>query len=78
MNKLTLALVVCGSMFLAGGCMDSRIGKVDPLATPAYSSSERGELIARNMELEWKMMNDDIDSLLLLRPVSSLTIWNVR
>lgn len=78
MSKLTLAVVACGSMFLAGGCMDARIGKVDPFATPAYSGVERGEMIARNIELEWRMINDDVDSILLLRPVSGLTIWHVR
>lgn len=78
MSKLTLAVVACGSMFLAGGCMDARIGKVDPFATPAYSGGERAELIARNIELEWRMMNDDIDHILLLRPVSGLTPWNIR
>lgn len=78
MSKLTLAVVACGSMFLAGGCMDARIGKVDPFGTPAYSGTERGEMIARNIELEWRMMNDDIDEVLLLRPSSSLTLWNIR
>lgn len=78
MSKLMLALVACGSMFLAGGCMDSRIDKVDVFATPGYSGAERGDLIARNMEMEWKMLNDDVDSLLLLRPMSGLTLWNVR
>ena len=78
MSKLTLALVACGSMFLAGGCMDSRIGKVDAFATPAYSGTERGELISRNIELEWRMLNDDIDTVLLLRPLSGMTIWNVQ
>lgn len=78
MSKLMLALVACGSMFLAGGCMDARIDKVDPFATPAYSGGERADLIARNMEMEWKMINDDVDTLLLLRPMSGLTIWNVH
>ncbi len=78
MNKLMLALVACAPMFLAGGCMDSRIDKVDVFATPAYSGTERGELIARNMEMEWRQINDDVDHLLLLRPMSMLTVWNVH
>jgi len=78
MSKLTLAVVACFSAVLMGGCMDARIGKVDPFATPAYSGRERGELIARNIEMEWKMMNDDIDDVLLLRPVSQLSVWHVR
>ncbi len=78
MKKLMLALVACGSMFLAGGCMDARIDKVDPFATPAYSGSERADMIARNMEMEWKQVNDDVDHVLLLRPMSMLTLWNVH
>lgn len=78
MSKLMLTLVACGSMFLAGGCMDARIDKVDAFATPAYSGAERGDLIARNMEMEWKQLNDDVDTLLLLRPMSMLTLWNVH
>jgi hypothetical protein len=47
-------------------------------ATPAYSGSERGQLIARNWEFEGKQINDDIDSILLLRPAGRLTIWHIR
>ena len=78
MSKLMLTLVACGVMFLAGGCMDSRIDKVDAFATPAYSGSERGDMIARNMEMEWRQINDDVDHLLLLRPMSMLSVWNVH
>lgn len=79
MSKLTLALVAGFSALLIGGCMDARIGKVDPLATPAYTGQERFEEISRNAEFEWKVMNDDIDhSIFMSRPVSSLTIWNIR
>lgn len=78
MKQLALAIVLFSMVVVAGGCMDARIGKVDPFATPAYSGTERGEMIARNMEVEWKMVNDDIDHLLLLRPVSSLSAWNIR
>ncbi len=78
MSRLAIAVVGAFAAVLAGGCMDARIGKVDPFATPAYSGRERGEMIARNIELEWKMMNDDIDHVLLLRPVSQLSVWHVR
>ncbi|HQY89231.1 MAG TPA: hypothetical protein PK402_11275 [Tepidisphaeraceae bacterium] len=47
-------------------------------STPAYSASERGSIIARNMSLEWKMAQDDIDHALLLRPNTQLTNWHVR
>lgn len=78
MSKLTLALVAGFSAVLVGGCMDARINKVDPFGTPAYSGIERGEMISRNWEMEWRMMNDDIDTVMLFRPVSSLSVWNVR
>lgn len=58
-----LALIAVGST----GC-----------STPAYSASERGAIITRNMGLEWKMMQDDIDHALLLRPNTMLTNWHVR
>lgn len=47
-------------------------------STPAYSAKERGQLISRNVGLEWQMMQDDIDNALLLRPLSQGTRWNVR
>ena len=46
--------------------------------TPAYTSKERGEQIARNWDLEGKQSQDDLDSIFLLRPASKLTIWSVR
>ena len=45
--------------------------------TPVFTTEERFARISRNMGLEAQMINDDIDSLLLLRPVSGLTPWNV-
>ena len=47
-------------------------------ATPAYSGAERGQLIARNWGFEGKQINDDIDSILLLRPAGRLSIWHIR
>lgn len=78
MSKLTLAVVAGFAAVIAGGCMDSRLGKADPFSTPGYSGGERGDVIARNIEMEWKMMNDDIDHTLLLRPVTNLSDWHVR
>ncbi len=46
--------------------------------TPAYTTKERGDMIARNWDYEGKQSMDDIDSLLLLRPAGRLTIWNVQ
>ena len=44
----------------------------------AYSADERGKMIARNWDYEGKQLVDDIDSALLLRPMSHLTMWNLR
>jgi hypothetical protein len=46
--------------------------------TPAYTTKERGEQIARNWDLEGKQSQDDIDDYLLLRPASKMSIWSVR
>jgi hypothetical protein len=46
--------------------------------TPAYTTKERFDMIARNWDYEGKQLMDDMDSLLLLRPASHLTMWNVR
>jgi hypothetical protein len=46
-------------------------------ATPVFSTRERFSRINRNIDIELKMLNDDLDQLLLLRPVSSLTEWNI-
>jgi hypothetical protein len=35
-------------------------------------------MIARNWDMEGKMTQDDIDNLLLLRPMSQLTTWHVK
>jgi hypothetical protein len=47
-------------------------------ATPGYSAQERNQQIARNWDYEIKQASDDFDHLLLLRPASRLTEWNVR
>jgi hypothetical protein len=46
--------------------------------SPAYSADERHKMIARNWDYEGKQIFDDIDSILLLRPMSHLTMWNLR
>ncbi len=67
MKKIALICLSVTGLFLAVGC-----------ETPVYSAKERGDNIARNMGLEWQMVQDDVDHVLLLRPVSVLTRWNVR
>ena len=46
--------------------------------TPGYSAQERNQQIARNWNYEWRQASDDFDHVLLLRPSSKLTIWNVQ
>ena len=66
--KTALLLVLSlGSLFAVTGC-----------ASPAYSAQERHAQIARNWDYEGKQATDDWDHILLLRPPSRLTIWNVR
>lgn len=67
MKRLALLILTAGSTGLSTGC-----------ATPAYTAAERNAMIARNWDYEIKMASDDWDSILLLRPASRLTIWNVR
>ena len=68
MKTLVLLALISAFSVLATGCG----------ATPAYSGKERGRMIARNWDYEFKQMNDDIDHLLLLRGGGNLTIWHVQ
>jgi hypothetical protein len=46
--------------------------------TPAYTADERARQIARNWDFEGKQLVDDVDRLLLLRPMTNLSIWHLR
>jgi len=72
MKVLALLSLVFLSSLMAG-CGQNRWG-----STPAYTASERDQQIARNWNYEGGQMVDDWDSFWLLRPASTLTIWNVR
>jgi hypothetical protein len=67
MKSLALIASLAGAILLTGGC-----------GTPGYTPTERNQMIARNWDYEIKQASDDWDALLLLRPASRLTIWNVR
>ena len=43
----------------------------------AYTANERGKLISHAWNTDGRQMIDDIDSVLMLRPSSSLSGWNV-
>ena len=66
-------LTVIGASMLGGCARPNEIGW-----TPAYTTGERAGQIARNWDMEGKYMQDDIDHILLLRPMSQLTDWHVR
>ena len=72
MKKFVLLVGLLALM--AGGCARPfEIGW-----TPAYSARERHQLIARNWDYDGKQLVDDFDSVMLFRPASRMTIWNVR
>ncbi len=75
---LLAAACLAPAAFVAGGCGGARGPAAGEFtATPIFSTKERFTRIGRNIDIELKMMNDDIDRALLLRPVSGLTEWNV-
>lgn len=73
-KKLVFPLLSTGLLVSAVGC--ARPGEFG--YTPAYTAKERGNIIARAWDNDGKQLSDDIDSLLMLRPQSRLTPWNMR
>ena len=63
---LLTGLLACCALF-NGGCHGM-----------AYSQTERHALIARTWNIDARQAVDDIDSALLLRPPSRMSIWHVR
>ncbi len=72
-SALLFGLLVVSSMVITGCARPNEIGY-----TPVYTTEERFQMIARNWDMEGKMMQDDIDNILLLRPMSGLTLWHIR
>ncbi len=66
MKNVALLSIALLSLFSVVGC-----------STPAYTARERGNQIARNMGIEWQQVQDDIDSIALLRPAGTMTKWHV-
>jgi len=61
-------LVVLGlSALFSSGC-----------ATPAYTWDENVGRISRNWVYENQVMFDDIDSVMLFRPVTKMSIWDLE
>ncbi len=68
MRNFVLFGLLAGVALTSGGCLEST----------AYSPTERNALIARTWRVDSRQAVDDIDSALLLRPPSRMTIWHIR
>lgn len=67
MKMIALVALLAGALFVSAGC-----------STPAYTPTERHNLIARDWDYDLKQATDDWDYFLLFRPPSRMTEWNVR
>jgi hypothetical protein len=72
-STLAYCLLAVGGLMMTGCARPFEIGW-----SPAYTTGERMNQIARNWDMEGKMVVDDIDHILLLRPMSGLTLWHIR
>jgi hypothetical protein len=68
MKKLVLSMLLFAGPVISGCSIAN---------TPAYTAQERFSQIGRNWSYEYEQIADDTDHLLLLRPASRLTVWNV-
>lgn len=67
MKTLALLGFVVGAACI-GGC-----------GTPGLSPAERNQMIVRNFNYDGGQVVDDIDrDVLMIRPASHLTVWNVQ
>lgn len=80
MTKTKNLLSAAAAAVLLGTLGGSNVGcsPVNDTLTPAYTLQEHNIEVARNISMEGKMLHDDLDHLLLLRPVSQLSYWNIR
>ena len=67
MQKLLLFGVLLGAGMLSSGC-----------ASPGYTAAEREASIHRNIRYDLAQTVDDWDHFWMLRPASSLTMWNLQ
>ena len=70
---VTLAAAAASAGLMASGCRNTPVVG----GTLIYSPKERYTAIGRNWSLESRMLNEDLDRILLLRPTSGLTEFNV-
>lgn len=78
MKSLAMLSLAAAAMMVSVGCAKHYTLDNDFGATPAYSSTERYQQIYRSWDYDGKQAMDDIDSVLLLRPPSHMTKWNVQ
>ncbi|MEM6315922.1 MAG: hypothetical protein AAF743_17665, partial [Planctomycetota bacterium] len=57
--------------FVGVGCSNG----VNDTYVPGYTLQQRNIEVARNISMEGKQLADDVDHLLMLRPVSQLSYW---
>lgn len=71
------AVVIVGALG-STGCSRSGL-EIDPLAPPAYTSTENAQRQQRYIAYEWSQMIEDFDkNVSMFRPSSELTRWHVR
>jgi hypothetical protein len=68
MKRFAMFLLLAGVLLTSGGC----------LGTPGYTGNERNRMIGRTWSYESAQLVDDFDYVLMLRPPSKMTTWNVR
>lgn len=73
MKRTALLLLGLAGLTLTGCARPGEFGY-----TTVLTPEERSQAIARNWDWEGKQVVDDIDHLLLLRPTSHLTEWQLR
>ena len=78
LKSLAAALVLGGSSLFIGGCANDGL-RPDLLAPPAYTTGENAQREFRYAAYDWSQAIEDIDKdVLMTRPSSRLTNWNVR
>jgi hypothetical protein len=68
MKRFAMLVLLAGAVLSSGGC----------LGTPGYTGTERNRQIGRAWSYEGGQIVDDFDYVMMLRPPSKLTTWNVR
>jgi hypothetical protein len=76
-KSLVVTLLLGASALFLGGCAHG-VGW-DPLAPPAVSGFENAQREGRYAAFDWSQAIDDFDrDVVMSRPSSKLTHWNVR